>query len=452
MPYAFIYLGIMLAVICLWFGLFKRPIYEAIFVSFMTLLAMTGAWDRVGVYVQAGLKTSLLYSMTMFIALSLILTRTKIIDSAVAIILSLLGRVTGGAGYVAVIASSFMGALSGSGAGNVMTTGTITIPAMKKAGFPPELAANIESASSCLGNMIPPSANIVAALGVLTALYPENDITIGRFWIVCWGCSLWFILQRLLTVFAFCKYYKVKPLTDGDVPCLWKTIREGWQGILLPFIILLPFVLDYFFKGTFFTARLGASGAKNFSSSLLYFIAGVGAIYTMLVAKEKSGVTPKALANTFSSHAENISRTVGACLFGYMIGALFKDLNVSEELKTFIEGLNLGKFGLALFIPLITCFMGMIIPGSSVVVMFGPVFVSLFVSAGADPLLTAAMLPCICGVMEGITPPLALCMYAGMSLAESDFGKTVRNDLWWVLLQYALEVAILAGLLPVWGL
>jgi len=51
----------MLAVICLWFGLFKRPIYEAIFVSFMTLLAMTGAWDRVGVYVQAGLKTSLLY-------------------------------------------------------------------------------------------------------------------------------------------------------------------------------------------------------------------------------------------------------------------------------------------------------------------------------------------------------------------------------------------------------
>ena len=72
-----------------------------------------------------------------------LLTKTKIIDSCIAVILSLIGRVTGGAGYTAVIASSFMGALSGSGPGNVMATGSITIPAMKRSGFPPELAANI---------------------------------------------------------------------------------------------------------------------------------------------------------------------------------------------------------------------------------------------------------------------------------------------------------------------
>lgn len=70
--------------------------------------------------------------------MSIILTKTKIIDSCVAIILSLLGRVTGGAGYVSVIASAFMGVLSGSGPGNVMATGAITIPAMEKSGFPAE--------------------------------------------------------------------------------------------------------------------------------------------------------------------------------------------------------------------------------------------------------------------------------------------------------------------------
>jgi TRAP-type C4-dicarboxylate transport system permease large subunit len=87
-----------------------------------------------------------------------------------------------------------------------------------------------------------------------------------------------------------------------------------------------------------------------------------------------------------------------------------------------------------------------------VVVVFGPVFITLFASVGVDPVLVAAMLPCICGVMCGITPPLALGMYAGMSLAESDFAKTVKNDLWWVALQYILEVVILLGLLPILGL
>ena len=166
-----------------------------------------------------------------------------------------------------------MGALSGSGPGNVMSTGTITIPAMKKTGFPPELAANIESTSSYLGNAIPPSSNIVAALGAYLALYPNSNMTIGQFWVVCWGCALWFILHRLITVFAFCKYYKVKPMTKEECPKLKDAIKEGWQGLLLPVVILLPFILDFLFKETFFTSRLGTDGAKYLSSSILSFIA-----------------------------------------------------------------------------------------------------------------------------------------------------------------------------------
>jgi TRAP-type uncharacterized transport system fused permease subunit len=62
------------------------------------------------------------------------------------------------------------------------------------------------------------------------------------------------------------------------------------------------------------------------------------------------------------------------------------------------------------------------------------------------------MLPCICGVMCGITPPLALGLYAGMSIAQSDFGKTVKNDLWWVAAQFILQVVVLMGWLPIMGL
>jgi len=452
MPSAVLYLGIMLAVICIWFVLLKRPVYEAVLLSFFVLIAVTNSWGSIWNYVDTALSTSLLYSMTAFVAMSIILTKTKVIDSCVAIILSILGRVTGGAGYVSVIASAFMGALSGSGPGNVMATGSLTIPAMIKSGFPRELAANVESNASYMGNMIPPSSNIVAAMGALAALHPEMGVTQGQFWIVLWGIAIWFIIQRVMMVWGFCKYYKVKPMAKEDLPELKTVLKEGWQGLLLPVIILLPFVLDYLFKDNFFTARLGATGAKHLSSSLLLFIAGIAAMYTCLIAKDKKVVTPHGIATMFAKGVKSISPAIGVCVFGYMIGDLFKDLGVAAEMSTFITSMGFSRLGMVLFICILTCFLGMVIPGSSLVVTFGAVFITTLETVGVNPMLAAAMLPCICGVMCGITPPLGLGMYAGMTLAESDFNKTFKNNLWWVAAQFILEVVVLMGWLPILGL
>lgn len=452
MPSAFLYLGILLAIVIIWFMVMKRPVYEAILISFLALLLVTNTWGSVWEYIEKGLSTSLLYSMTAFVAMSIILTKTKIIDSCIAIILSFLGRITGGAGYVAVIGSAFMGALSGSGPGNVMATGSITIPAMKKTGFPPHLAANIESNASYMGNMIPPSSNIVAAMGAFAALYPNVEMTTGRFWIVLWGISLWFMLQRILMVYAFCKYYKVKPMAKEDLPDFKTVFKTGWQGLLIPVIILLPFLLDYLFKDNFFTERLGETGAKYFSSSLLLFIPGIAVLFSVLIAKDKKAVTPCKIAKMFADGVKTIAPAIAVCIIGYMIGALFGAVNVAGEMEVFIKGIQLGKFGMVVFICLFTCFLGMVIPGSSLVVIFGPVFISSLATVGVDPVLAAAMLPCICGVMCGITPPLGLGMYAGMSLAEADFGKTVKNNLWWVFAQFLMEVLVLMGFLPILGL
>ena len=452
MPSCLIYLGIMLAVIIVWFMFVKRPVYEAVLLSFIVLLFVTGTWGNVWGYINDALSTSLLYSMVAFVSMSILLTKTKIIDSCIAVILSLVGRLTGGAGYAAVVASSFMGALSGSGPGNVMATGSITIPAMKKSGFPPELAANIESNSSYMGNMIPPSSNIVAALGAFTALYPNLNITTGQFWIVLWGIAIWFVVQRIVMVFGFCKYYKVKPMSKEDLPDLKETLKKGWQGLLIPVIILLPFILDYLFKDTFFTERLGADGAKGLSSSILLFIGGLASLYTCLIAKDKKVVKINNIAKMFADGVKTIAPSIGVCVFGYMVGSLFSELNVSEEMGAIITAWNFGKLGTVVAVCLITCFMGMIIPGSSLVVIFGPMFITVLANVGCEPLLVAAMLPCICGVMCGITPPLGLGMYAGMTLAESDFSKTFKNNMFWVAAQFILEVVVLMGWLPVLGL
>ncbi len=452
MPTVFLYLGIMLGIIIVWFMLLKRPVYEAIAISFVALLAVTGTWSELGSYIDSALSTSLLYSMTAFVSMSIILTKTKIIDGSISVILALLGRIPGGAGYVSVIASSFMGALSGSGPGNVMATGTITIPAMKKTGFPPELAANIESNSSYMGNMIPPSSNIVAALGAFTALYHATDISVGQFWIILWGISFWFILQRILMIFIFCKVYKIKAMEKADIPRLSESLKQNWQGILLPVIILLPFVFDYLFKDSFFTERLGAAGAKSLSSSLLLFIAGIASIYACLIVKDKKSVTPHKIALMFADGIKTIVPSVAVCVIGYMIGAMFENMDVATEIEAFILNMNLGKLPMVVFICILTCFLGMIIPGSSITVIFGSVFITTLASVGVEPLLAAAMLPCICGVMCGITPPLGLGMYAGMSIAESDFSKTFKNNLWWVAAQFILEVVVLMGILPIFGM
>lgn len=464
MPFSITCLLVMLVVICLWFVLLKRPIWEAMGVSFIVLVAITGTWGNIGSYIENGLTTSLLYSMVVFICMSAIMTKTKIIDGAVNLVLALVGRLPGGAGYASIIASSFMGALSGSGPGNVMSTGVITIKAMKESGCPAELAANVESNASYLGNMIPPSANIVAALGALSAFFAaqgKETLSIGSFWLVCWGCSLWFILLKVLTYFIFCKVYKIKPMEKEKIPSVNSTFKENWQGLLLPVIIIVPFIVDFFFNNTtafpnlaIFVERLGKAGAKSYSSSLLFFVAGIAAFFAVIVMlfKNKSVVSPKNIIKMMSGSAKGIASTVGTCLFGYMIGALFADINATAELGVYIENMNMGRVGLAFVIPLITCFMGMVIPGSSLVSIFGTLFISLFYAQGANPVLVAAMLPCFCGVMCGITPPLALGMYAGMSIAESDPGKTIKNDLWWVAGQYLLEVIVLLGWLPILGL
>ena len=450
-PNAVIYLAIMLVFVIAWFVWVKRPVYEALFLSFLLLVGVTKTWGNIFTYIDGALNTSLLYSMIVFVAMSQLLSHTKVIDSCVYLILSLMGRLTGGAGYASIIASSFMGALSGSGPGNVMATGVITIPAMKKSGFPPELAANVESVSSYMGNMIPPSSNIVGALGAFMALYPDSGITSGQFWVVLWGVAIYFIVQRMLMVFAFCKYYKVKPMAKEDIPSLKETFRTGWKGLLLPVIILVPFILDSV-CADWIASRLGDAGASSFSKCLLFFIAGVAAIYTLFITDDKKSVTLPKMANLFTSKMKSLVGPIAACLFGYMVGELFSDIDVTTQLGTFLESLNMPLWGLALFIPLLTAFLGMIIPGSSQVVIFGPVFIAAFAAAGLDPLLAAAMLPCICGTMCGITPPLALGMYAGMSIAESDFKKTLINDLWWVGTQYVLEFILLLGVLPVIGL
>ena len=445
----FFYLCTLLVAICFVFIVLKRPIYEAMIFGYIVMIAVTNEWSHFFTYIVQTSTNTLFYAIVAFLAAAQIFGGTKVIDKVIEIVLSLFGRFRGGAGYVSLIGSTFMGALSGSGAGNVAATGVFTITAMKKSGFPSYLAANVEMSASTMGNMIPPAGVITAAFGTLAAFSP--DFSMSDFWIVVWGIALWFIIQRAVTLYVFCKIYDVKPMTKAEIPKFGPALRAGWKALMLAVVIFLPFFLDSKFKSTFFTDRIG-KGAGSMSSCILLFTPGLAALYAMLIARRECNVSPKAIANMLGKAVKSIVPVSSTIFFAYCISNLFTTLKIGDTLGEYVISWGLPLWVLALTIPLFCAVLGMIMPGSSQIAIFGGAIVTIMVGAGANPILAAAILPAITGAMEGMTPPLALCMYTAMGIADSPMKETTSNCLIWVALHYGTAVLCMIGLLPIVGL
>lgn len=448
----FWYLAVVFIVAIIGFVFLKRPLYECMIYAFIALVAVTGTWLGVPGYIWDALKEPTLYVIFVFIISADLLAHTSVIDDCIAIILAIFGRLRGGAGFVAIIGSSYMGSLSGSGPGNVATTGVFTIPAMIRSGFPRHLAANVEAHASTMGNMIPPAGMIAIAFAALDTLYP-NTYTLSQYWILLWGIALWFILQRIVTLYFMCRYYKVEPMQKEDIPSLKQSLKRGWKAIFLPIIVFVPFLLTSKYD-TFFISRLGEAGSKALGNSLLLFIPALIVVAGILLSGKKTmkEMTFKKMLESVTDGMLKVVPTAALVLFAYFVSNVFEDLNVEVAIGEFISSFNMSKLALVIIIPLFTAILGMLLPGSTQVKIFGGIIISILAAAGVNPMLAAAMLPCICGAMHGVTPPYCACVYTGMGIAQSELNPTLKNCVIWVLIHYVLSVIVLLEWLPLWGL
>ena len=451
MPIEFLYFGVVFATAILWFSVLKRPLHEGMLIAFISLIAITGKWANIGDYIFEALTEPSLYVIIVFVVSASLLSKTSVIDDCIAIILSVFGRLRGGAGYVAIIGSTYMGSLSGSGPGNVASTGVFTIPTMKRSKFPAHLAANVEAHASTMGNMIPPAGMIAVAFAALDNLYP-NTYTMSQFWMLLWGIAIWFIAQRIITMYCMCRYYKVEPMKKEDIPSFKQSIKRGWKAIFLPIIVFLPFFLTSAFE-EFFNARLGA-GAKNFSNSILLFIPALIVICGILLSGRETikKMNIKCMHKEVCRGMKSLVPTSALVLFAYFVSNAFADLSVEIAIGEYVSSLNLPLIALALILPLFMALLGMLIPGSTQVKIFGGIIISIIASAGGNPMMAAAMLPCICGAMHGVTPPYCTCVYIAMGIAEAELKPTMLNNMIWISVHYVLSVLMILCLLPVFGL
>ncbi len=451
MPIEFLYLFLVFIIAIVGFSFLKRPLYECMLVSFIVLVACTGTWSNIHNYIWAAITEPSLYVIIVFVISASLLSKTTIMDDCISIILSLFGRFRGGAGLVAVIASSYMGSLSGSGPGNVATTGVFTIPAMKRSGFPAHLAANVEAHTSTMGNMIPPAGMIAVAFAALDKLYPDT-YTMSQFWMVLWSIALWFILQRIITLYAMCRYYKVEPMQKEDIPPFIASIKKGWKAIFLPIVVFLPFFLTSQFDA-FFAQRL-LSGASSLNNSILLFIPSLIVVFGVFLSGKTTWkkMTPEYIYTEISNGMTKVIPTSALVMFAYFVSNVLESIEVEKAIGLFVNFLNLPFIALVFIVPLFTTIMGMLIPGSTQVKIFGGIIISTLAAAGGNPMLVASMLPCICGAPHGVTPPYCTCIYTAMGIAEAEIKPTLTNNLIWISIHYLLSVITLLGLIPIFGL
>lgn len=451
LPMAIWYLIFLLLFVAVLFVGFKRPIYEVMILAFVFIVVITGRWDLFWSSLLYPSTSSLFYAIFAFMVVAVIFDETKVVERIINLIMSVVGRFRGGAGYVALLASTFMASLSGSGPGNVATTGVFTIPTMKRTGFTPALAATTEMSSSMLGNIIPPSGIVLLTYGILNELYPDS-ISSSSWMMAAYGVGLWFFLQRWVTLWLFCRYYNVLPVPVEERPKFGESFKTGWAALILPLLIFVPLLLDAQMK-EWLIARLGEDGAGAYSSSVLMFTPGLAAAYALGIGRKTMGsLNWKKIHAMFLNTIDKVVPIGVTIYMAYAMSQVFVGLDATSAIEEWFVSLGMPVWALIIVLPLFFMVLGMVLPGSSQIAILGGAMIAAFGTLGGDPVLFAALLPAMTGALEGMTPPLALGMYVAMGIAGSGFKETTKLTIVWVLLHVLLSMVLLTGLLPIFGL
>ena len=446
-----IYICLLVAFVIVMFTIVKRPMYEIIFMAFVLMCLITGKITSIGTYLVNAADTYLLFSITVFMAFSLILEETGAISDMIDIIISVVGRFSGGAGYVALVASAAMGALCGSAPGNAAAIGVIAIPSMKKTGFSPELAATVEMAASALGPVIPPSGAIVILYSILESLYP-GQYSFSQFWLLAWVISFWYLLHRFVTLFFLIRKHKVAPIPKEDRPPLHLALKRGWRSLFLPIIIFVPFLLDALCKETLITNRLGAVAAASFTNILLIIVPSIATVFALhLYVKAGNKISVKKYFHLFKGKASNIAPIIVMAYAGFALTELFTDAGIADGMGASIASIDFPLWFVAIVVPLVFTFLGMFMEPTSLIMIFGSIFITLATSVGIHPMLGAMLVNVMTCALAPMTPPFALCLFVCIGIAESDFKKTSLLSVVWCVGHYLLAVLMLFGLIPMFG-
>ena len=355
-------------------------------------------WDTNGILgTGAGVSATYIFVFVLFGAFLKYSGFSQFIND---IALTLVGRSPGGPAKVAVIASALMGMINGSAIANVATTGTITIPLMKKTGYKKDFAAAVEAVASTGGQFTPP---IMGAVGFVMAEFMAVSYT--KVMLAAAIPAFLYYLGLIYSVHLEAKRLGLSGLAPENIPKAAKVMRERGH-LLIPLVVLLVLM----FKGY----------TPLFAAIMAIFVT----IPTSWLRKETRMGVKEILNATIEGSRSAIGVGISCIIIGVVIGSVNMTslgLNFGNLiLKVVGEGqLFLG----GLMVMIMSTILGMGVPGVAAYVIVYVVAVPVLRGTGATE-MAANMFCLIYACLSNITPPVAMSSYVAAGIADSNMTKT----------------------------
>jgi TRAP transporter 4TM/12TM fusion protein len=319
------------------------------------------------------------------------------------IALTLMGGYRGGSAKIAVTASCLFGMISGSAVSNVASVGVLTIPLMRRGGYPAPVAAAIEAVASTGGQLMPPVMGAAAFLMAEFLQVPYKDVAIAAALPALLYYYALFVQADLLAAKS-----GLTSIDTGEVvPPIGQVIRQGWH-FLIPFGVLIYGL--FWMNWSPEMAALAASGVLLVTGPTL----GYGK------TKLKAGDIAAALRSTGIASLDLIIITAAA---GFIIGVL-NISGLSFAMTLLLVQIGSGNLWLLLILSaIVSIILGMGMPTVGVYVLLAALVAPALVKVGLSP-MASHMFVMYFGMLSMITPPVALAAYAAASLANTDAMKT----------------------------
>ncbi|MDE7390991.1 MAG: TRAP transporter fused permease subunit, partial [Treponemataceae bacterium] len=313
--------------------------------------------------------------------------------------LTLVGQTPGGPAKVAVLASALMGMINGSAVANVATTGTITIPLMKRTGYKAEFAGAVEATASTGGQFCPP---IMGAVGFVMAEFLNLSYT--KVMVAAILPAFLYYLGILMSVHFEAKRLGLSGLSKENIPHALTVIRK--QGhLVLPLAALIALML------LGFTPLLAA---------VIAIFVTIGASW---LRKETHMTADKILAACVEGARGAIGVGISCVIIGVIIGTVTLTslgLNMGYLiLRVVPENIYLTGF----LVMIMSTILGMGVPGVAAYVIVQAVAVPVLIKVGIMP-IAAHMFCLIYACLSNITPPVAISCYVAAGIARANQLKT----------------------------
>ncbi|MGR4068704.1 TRAP transporter large permease [Halomonas sp. LR3S48] len=333
---------------------------------------------------------------------------------------ALVGFVRGGLGQVAITGSMFFGGISGSAVADTAATGAMMIPSMKQQGYSAPHATAINTVSSVIGIIIPPSIPLIL-FGIVT------ETSISRLFIAGIVPGLLIGFALMVTTFIMASIEHAGQTRKFELGRLWQAFKAAWLALVLPVIVIGGIL------GGVFTATEAAVAA------LLYSL-----FISLVVYRE---FPPRELWGMLIRTARLTGMVLLLLAFATVI-AWFLTINmVPQTLVRQVQAITQDPFWLLMIVAGLLLLVGFVMDLTPAMVIMAPMLTPIVTSVGVDPVYFGVLMAFILGIGL-LTPPVGTCLYVGCGVGRVSMEQLVRA----MLPYYAALLVVLVVLIAFPGI